>query len=200
MGRVRNVVKDSRSRRLEVGSRGMSIKNTRGKEDVFAEAVIDLPLEQAWQKLRDLSLAHHYVPGLVKTEVTTRQSMGIGASRRVYQSQTRGIDETVVEWIDGHGFLIRLHRGDAGPPPPFRDAWFRYHLESAGSGKTRLTTRLIYTMRWGALGAWLERHLLRRAFRSTVRDVALSMKLFYETGESTTPERLKQAKQAPAAA
>lgn len=170
------------------------------KQEVMADVLIDMPKNQAWTKLRDLSLAHNYVPGLVKTELTTEQTEGVGASRKVYQSETKGIDETVVEWEDGHGFLIRLHRGEDGPPPPFREAWFRYRLDDAGSGKTRLTTRLIYTVRWGGLGAWLERNLLRNAFRGVVRDVAVSLKLFYESGEKTTPERLKQAKQTAAAA
>ena len=57
-----------------------------------------------------------------------------------------------------------------------------------------MTTSLVYTMRWGALGEFLRRRLLTGVFRSTIRDVALSMKAFYESGEPTTPEKLKQIK------
>ena len=97
--------------------------------------VIEMPRAAAWSRLRDLTLAHNYVPGLVKTEVTTALREGVGASRRVYQTQARWIDETVTEWADGQGFLIRLHRGDQGAPPPFaanvivgrrrRESWSR---------------------------------------------------------------------------
>lgn len=162
--------------------------------EATARVVINVPREQVWEKLRDLGMAHNYVPGIIKTEVTTSKKEGVGASRKVFQSETKGLDETVVEWNEGHGFLIRLHRGDNGAPPPFKDAAFRYRIDDAGNGQTALTTSLIFTMRWGAVGAFLHSRLLAGVFRSTIRDVALSMKAFYESGEPTTPEKLKQIK------
>lgn len=162
--------------------------------EATARVVIDVPREQAWNKLRDLGMAHNYVPGIVKTEVTTAKKEGVGASRKVFQSETKGLDETVTEWDEGHGFLIRLHRGDNGAPPPFKNASFRYRIDDAGNGQTALTTSLIFTMRWGAFGSFLHSRLLAGVFRSTIRDVALSMKAFYESGEATTPEKLKQIK------
>ena len=39
--------------------------------EVTAQVVIDLPRAEAWDKLRDLSLAHNYVPGIVKTEIVS---------------------------------------------------------------------------------------------------------------------------------
>ncbi len=162
--------------------------------EATARVVINVPREKAWAKLRDLSMAHNYVPGIIKTEVTTSKKEGIGASRKVYQTETRGLDETVVEWNEGHGFLIRLHRGEKGAPPPFKEASFRYQLDDAGNGQTALTTSLIFTMRWGAVGSFLYRRMLAGVFRSTIRDVALSMKAFYESGEPTTPAKLKQIK------
>lgn len=162
--------------------------------EATARVVMNVPSEKAWQTLRDLGQAHNYVPGIIKTEITTEKKTGVGASRKVYQTETRGLDETVVEWNEGYGFLIRLHRGDKGAPPPFKEAFFRYKVDDAGNGQTALTTSLIYTMRWGVFGEFLRRRLLTGIFRSTVRDVALSMKAFYESGEPTTPEKLKQIK------
>lgn len=162
--------------------------------EATARVVMNVPRDKAWELLRDLSQAHNYVPGIIKTEVTTDKKEGIGASRHVYQSETKGLDETVVEWNDGHGFVIRLHRGEAGAPPPFADAHFRYQLEDAGNGQTALTTSLIYTMRWGGLGRFLQKYLLGNIFRSVIRDVALSMKAYYESGQPTTPDRLKEVK------
>ena len=149
--------------------------------------------EKAWGLLRDLSLAHNYVPGLVATEITTEYKEGVGASRKVYQSQTKGIDETVEEWNDGCGFLIRLHRGDAGPPLPFKNAWFRYAIADDGDG-IKLTTSLVYVMRWGLIGQFLDRILLNRIIKGRIRDVGLSLKIYWETGKRVTPERLKQAR------
>ena len=164
-------------------------------EEAKCQLVINMPRAQAWEKLKDLSLAHNYVPGLVKTEITTAQLSGVGASRKVYQTQTRGIDETVTEWVDGSGFLIRLHRGEKGAPPPFKEAWFRYWLEEGEQpGTTLLSTSLIYNISMGGFGRWLEKTFLGKVFKTVIRDVAISMKQFYESGQPVTPAILKQLK------
>lgn len=164
--------------------------------EVKAQVIIDLPLQQAWEKLRDLSLAHNYVPGLVKVELTTEQREGVGASRKVYQSESRYIEETVEEWNEGEGFLIRLHKGDK-PAPPFKQAWFRYHFEPQGADKTLFVASMKYEMPWGAFGRFLDGLLISRITKKVIGDVAISMKLYYESGEKTTPARLKQFKVTP---
>ena len=160
--------------------------------EVNATVLIDIPLSDAWEKLRDISLAHHYVPGIVKTEIVSEQSEGVGASRYVYRNQRSYIQETVEEWQEGTGFLIHLHKGDK-PAPPFKDAWFRYVLKDNGAGKTEFTATLIYEMPWGALGDWLGAKMAKFV-QATITDVALSMKLYYESGNPTTPADLKAYK------
>ena len=85
--------------------------------EVSEQIVIDLPRSEAWEKLRDISLAHNYVPGIAKTEIITEQTEGVGASRYVYRNPRSWIQETVEEWDEGSGFLIRLHKGDKPAPP-----------------------------------------------------------------------------------
>lgn len=159
---------------------------------VSTQIVLDMPREQAWKKLRDISLAHNYVPGIIKTEIVSEQREGVGASRYVYRSEKSYIQETVVEWDEGQGFLIRLHRGDK-PAPPFRDARFRYRLVDEGPDKTLFTASLEYELPWGALGAWLEKRM-EKVVQSTIDDVATAMKLYYESGQPTTAAALKACK------
>ncbi|CAA0107674.1 Uncharacterised protein [Halioglobus japonicus] len=162
------------------------------RQEVHANVLIELPRDKAWEKLRDISLAHNYVPGIVKTEIVSAQAEGVGASRYVYRNQKSYIQETIEEWQEGSGFLIHLHRGDK-PAPPFKDAWFRYALEDADQGQTRLTTSLIYEMPWGRLGAWLGEKMAGFV-QATINDVAIAMKLYYETGKPTTAKALKEYK------
>ena len=159
---------------------------------VSAQVVIDMPRHQAWDRLRDISLAHNYVPGIIRTKIVSEQAEGVGASRYVYRNARSYIQETVVEWHEGQGFLIRLHRGDR-PAPPFRNAWFRYQLEDEGRDRTLFTASLEYELPWGALGAWLEKKM-EKTVRSTIRDVAIAMKLYYETGQPTTAAALRACK------
>jgi|TARA_B110000483_G_scaffold161655_1_gene191614 hypothetical protein len=158
-------------------------------QEVNAKVLIDIPLFAAWEKLKDISVAHNYVPGIVKTEIVSEQLQGIGASRYVYRNKSSYIQETVEEWQDGTGFLIRLHKGEK-PAPPFKNAWFRYALTDSGSGQTELSTTLIYEMPWGAVGDWLGARMANFV-QSTIADVAVSMKLYYEREEPTTPTTLK---------
>ena len=61
---------------------------------VSHSVTFDMPRAQAWERLRDLTLAHRYVPGLTKTELHAGPREGVGASRRVYQGERRWLDET----------------------------------------------------------------------------------------------------------
>ncbi len=160
--------------------------------EASARVLINMPREQAWELLSDLTLAHHYVPGVLRCELHGQQRQGVGASRRVYQKMGRWMDETVTEWNEGSGFVIRLHRGEKGPSAPFKQAQFRYRIEDAGHGQTALTTSLMFDMRWGALGRVLYRRLMAGAFRGIIRDISVGMKGFYES-RAASADRAGQA-------
>jgi carbon monoxide dehydrogenase subunit G len=162
-------------------------------QEVSAEALVNLPIAQSWEKLKDFSAAHNYVPGIIRTEIISEQSQGVGASRYVYQSSKRYIQETVEQWEEGRGFLIRLHKGDK-PAPPFKNAFFRYQLDSQGPDQTLLSVNMNYQLPWGVLGTLLSK-VLANTVRSNISDVALALKLYYESGEPTTPAALKAYKQ-----
>ncbi len=161
-------------------------------QEVSSQVTIDIPQAEAWAKLKDLSLAHNYVPGLMDTRIVSQQREGVGTSRYVYRSAKNYIQETVTDWRDGEGFTIRLHKGDKSAPP-FKEAWFRYELEPLGAHQTHFTASLGYTMPWGGFGDWLGKHM-QSLVAKTVADVAIAMKLYYETGEPTTPSALKAYK------
>ncbi|QRY77153.1 SRPBCC family protein [Pseudomonas sp. PDNC002] len=143
------------------------------------ELILDLPHDAAWTRLRDLSLAPHYVPGLTGCDFHPGPREGLGASRRVHMK--RGfLDESVVEWNEGRGLVLRLHRAELGPPFPFREASFRYALLPEGDARTRLVLSLDGDLSGGRLGEWL----LAGALRRTVAKIALNLKAFYETGKT----------------
>ena len=117
---------------------------------------------------------------LVQNEARTVTVLGeVGASRRVHMK--RGfLDESVVDWHEGQGLVLRLHRAEQGPPFPFRQASFRYALLPEGDARTRLVLSLDGDLRGGRLGEWL----LAGALRRTVAKIAVNLKAFYETGKT----------------
>jgi ribosome-associated toxin RatA of RatAB toxin-antitoxin module len=154
---------------------------------VTDEIIIELPHVQVWERMRDLSKADYYVPGLQGCRLDTEQKDGIGASRTVNPKNMAPLQETVVEWEEGRRFVIRLHRGDK-PMAPFKSAEFVYEIEAVDAARTRFKPAIRYVVGGGIFGALLERLLLRRLFKKNVHDVATHLKRFYETGQPSNPE------------
>jgi hypothetical protein len=158
---------------------------------------IPLPRAQVWEKLRDLSLAHNYVPGVTGVRIDTAQREGVGASRTVNMKNGSQLQETVEEWTDGHGFVIRLHKGDKPAMPIFRQFYFRYRIDDDGDGTVFLPA-MLYETRFGPLGALLG-GLIHKGFLRAVNDIGLAMRDYYLTGDKVGPERLKQLREAASA-
>lgn len=147
-----------------------------------SEFVVRLPQSAVWQKLQDLRLAHHYVPGVEGVEILTPEAKGVGASRRILQEDGSTLDETVVEWEEGRGFVIRLHSGSEGPPLPFESAKFRYWIEGEEADGTRLSLTISYRPAGGRLGEWVDSAVLNAEMRSSMDGLGASMKDYYESG------------------
>ena len=155
----------------------------RGLSEARADFFVKLSPSQAWSKLQDLSLAHHYVPGVEAVEILTAQRQGVGASRRIFQASGETLDETVVEWEEGRGFVIRLHAGEQGPPFPFEKAKFRYWIESGDDAGARISLTILYLPMGGRLGEWLDKALLNAEMERRMSTLAVSMRSYYELPE-----------------
>ena len=148
---------------------------------------------QAWEKLQDITLPHNYVPGIVKTEIITTEKTGVGACRLVYSSEQKALSETVIQWNEGSGFVLRVHQAEKGAPAPFKELNFEYSLEEI-DGESYLHNSMIYIPAWGRLGLVLNNLILKKIITGSLRDVTLAQKLFYESGEPTSAVKLKLKK------
>lgn len=152
---------------------------------------IDMPQAKAWQIMQDFTAPHKYVPGLLKTEMHTEQTKGVGASRRVFKKMM-ALDETITEWSEGEGFKIRLHDGDKSKP--FPDAYFIYKIADAGNDKTHFTATMGYRFPLGVFGQLIDNLIVSRIVDGEIRDVALAVKHYYETGATPTAADIKRLK------
>lgn len=146
---------------------------------VSAESILAMPRLHAWAKLTDLTLAKEYVPGVTDIQITTPECHGVGASRKVFCKGRPPLDETIVDWEEGHGFTVRLHQGDK-PSPPFKSARFIYRLDDAPQGQTRVTTSMIYELPSGVRWRLLDALIMRRATKRTVQTISRNLKRVYE--------------------
>ena len=164
-------------------------------QTVSAEFPLDseIDLDAAWQRMRDLSMAHMYVPGLTQVTFVGAQREGVGTHRRVRMRGVLTMDETVTAWRNAAGMTLRLDRSGKGPLPPLREHYFDYGL-AVRDGRVWLVNRMRYEVGLGPLGSLLERVLLRRIFRGQIHDITLAQKLYYETGKQVTAAMLKAAR------
>ena len=152
-------------------------------QTVAAEAHCKLPPRECWEKLRDFGAASNYVPGVTHIEFVGEQREGVGACR-IAHSKAMSIHETVTEWTEGKGFVIRLHKGE-GPPSPMKEATFRYAIEPAGSSEsdgTRIVLTMSFAFGLGPLGAVIGR-IARGAMQKNLDAIAPRLAQYWETGE-----------------
>lgn len=147
---------------------------------VSAQIVVDRSQQAVWGKLRDLSLADRYMPGIIRTQITTEQKSGVGTTRKVFESDTSSLDETVVAWKEGNGFVLRVHEGENGVPFPFLAASLLYWVDRVDEGHALVTVSLQYVPRGGALGRLLDHRFLKTRIRSKLDGVAVNLKRFVE--------------------
>jgi len=129
--------------------------------------------------LSDISLPHNYVPGLLKTELVTEQTQGVGASRLVYQKPDKPMGETVTEWREGEGFTLSIHNPDGGPQAPFKEAYFTYTIVER-DGTTLLQNNMSYELAGGIFGKLLDVLLVHRISGKTIQKVTNRQAAFYE--------------------
>ena len=132
---------------------------------------LQISTEEAWNKLRDLSLAPLYVPGVKSMEFVTRKQEGVGAARIVYPQKLK---EEVVAWKPGKEVLLRLSKKGRESFFPFKKSVFRYSLVETGNTYMKLS--LEYDPILGKLG----HILLGRVIKKRIIRTAKSLKQFYE--------------------
>lgn len=154
-------------------------------------------IEECWTRFLDLTRAKDYVPGLTDTVVTTEETRGVGASRIVSHRQFGDMNETVVQWDEGIGMTIRLHKGDK-PAAPFKEAHFRYEFRDIGEPSAcEIHCSMTYTLPGGPIGRFADALFLRRLFSRNVLDSAVCLAENYRTDQpvdhSKLPELRKNA-------
>ena len=144
------------------------------------EVAVDIDPIKAWSIMSDFSIAHKYVPGIVKTEVLEGPATGIGAHRLVFDKSGKSIDETIIKWVEGAGFNIRLHQGNKALVP-FKYAQFNYHMKKIDDKSTLVQLVMIFETPWGLLGRMLNMLIFRPVIKRRLIGIAAGLKSFYES-------------------
>jgi ribosome-associated toxin RatA of RatAB toxin-antitoxin module len=130
-----------------------------------------------WDLVSDLEAASHYLPDIERIEILGGSDRGVGASRRLFTSQSDWLDATVLEWDEGRGLVLQLHRGDQAPFP-FANASFEYTMQALSAEATAVHLSLVYLPRYGLLGQLLDSMFLGDRAEQQVMAVAKGLKRY----------------------
>ena len=150
-------------------------------QTVEVSVLVDVGLARAWRTLQDFSVPHNYVPDLSRTQIVSEQRRGVGAHRRVFDKGGDFLEETVIQWREGAGFVLKLHEGDA-PMAPFERSEFSYGLASVSQQQTAITLEMTIEMPFGGLGSILGEWFILPIMEDNLVAVAAGMKHYYERG------------------
>ena len=146
-----------------------------------SQALLNHPLPEVWQVISDLSLAHHYWPGALKTSKVDFGPIREGASRTLLLESDKTLQETVIEWDEGSGYVMAWDQ--PSNDWRFHDVEIRYHIEADDElgKKTDLAITVTFRPSYGLLGKWLLSAYLTTVWQGWLDNLTDSIQYFYDT-------------------
>ena len=123
---------------------------------------INAPVEKVWEVLADFGGASKWAPTVTESYSTTEANGGVGAVRHCEVIGFGGIEEEIVGWNESRSLSISLE--NAGP---IKSSVNTFSVSPAGDG-TVVTANLDFRMKFGLVGALIDRFALRRQFRKVM--------------------------------
>ncbi len=143
------------------------------------EIRIDAPREKVWEVLADLGGIHKWNPGVSHSHSTSESSGGEGATRHCDLSNPSGyLEERAFDWREGEGFKIDIFESSF----PIERNVVEFTLRADGDG-TIVTVTPDYRLKFGPIGALLDRLILGRQLRKGMGNLLAGLKYHVETGE-----------------
>jgi uncharacterized protein YndB with AHSA1/START domain len=133
--------------------------------------------QQVWAALADLEAVQHYNPSVLKARCTTPVREGVGAQRHCDLKPKGWVTERVTAWEPGRALAMELLESQ------WPLTYMRWRTEIApDAAGTLLSQRLDYQVKFGPLGALLDKLVMRRQLDRALTQVFAQLKQFVETG------------------
>ena len=125
---------------------------------------INSPGQAVWNVLADFGNLADWAPYMHKSSLVGDRKSGVGTCRTMRHSWGFRFEESVTEWNHGRGYSFDVLRAPY-PMKDVRESW----VTECEDGLSAVTTRVIYDMRLGFVGAFLDWLLVRFIVRREMR-------------------------------
>ena len=143
-----------------------------------AEVHIDAPKEKVWEVLANLGDIYKWNPGVARSNWTSDQKQGVGASRHCdLQNPSGTLEERAIEWREGEGYKIDVYESSL----PLKNT-VEFAIEPEGAG-TRAYVTVDYRLKFGPVGALLDVLFVRRQMQKGFDQLLAGLKYHVETGK-----------------
>ncbi|MEW6684333.1 MAG: DNA-3-methyladenine glycosylase I [Nitrospirota bacterium] len=136
---------------------------------------------KVWNVLADLEAVQRYNPTVSRAQYISSNKEGLGASRQCDLKPKGVVKERVIAWEPNHAIALELYES----PWPLVFMRWRTEVKPEGAG-TVVSQRMEYRVKFGVLGALMDRLVMRRTLDRTIADVFVGLKRFVETGEQAS--------------
>jgi carbon monoxide dehydrogenase subunit G len=133
--------------------------------------------DRVWPVLADLEAVQRYNHTVSGARYLSDAREGLGTSRRCELKPKGYVCERVIGWEPGKAITLELYEHQW----PIRTMTWRTELIPDGRG-TRVAQEMAYEMKFGILGALLDRLAMRRNIDRTVGTIFERLKRYIETG------------------
>lgn len=143
----------------------------------FVEEIeIKASITAVWQTLSAIGEIYAWNPGVYASHTTSTQTEGIGATRFCDLGGKDFLDEKVVAWQPEEKLTMRIINTNL----PFATADIHFTLRASPSG-TLVTVSPRYKLKYGPLGALLDRFYVRKNYQKGMIALLAGLKRHVET-------------------
>jgi len=152
--------------------------------NIIREIWIDASKNEVWAVLADFGNIYRYSPTVLQSYSSNDKPRGLGAERHVEMSfeGTSG-NERIVEWHEGQKMVLELYNGQN--MPPWKNAVAEFSVREHNGG-TMVQAAFNYDMKFGPIGALMDRFMIQPQFGETFGSQLAGLKHHVETGEEVT--------------
>ncbi len=142
---------------------------------ITRQTKINAPANEVWGAIADFGGVYKWAPNVASSYSTTEANGGVGAGRHCEVLGFGGIDEEIVDWKEGHGYKYQVE--NIGPIGKLVNEW---SVTSDGNNSV-VTTIVSYRMKFGIMGALMDKLMVRRSIRKAMAQAQDGLKGYLET-------------------